>query len=188
MAKRKKIDLGSLPTQVERYKTLLNNTIEYRKKWPTELKPMLIDTLEQINQETDLNAVVEVKENIENLESVVFNLGRSSSGLYENIDDSGIKRTMIKSNGALIYQQLFNGKVMVMTLNPSIEGYGEPKPPKMVEILRPEELKQGFVLRHMDIFLNDISTWEDYDDDAPSEKKQGFNPIGFNRHIDEDEM
>ncbi len=183
----KKLDLGSLPAQVDRYKDLLQNTIEYRKKWPEELKPMLIETLEYINEETNLGGTVEVKDNIENLESVVFNLGRSSSGLHENIDDSGIKRTMIKSNGALIYQQLFNGKVMVMTLNPVIEGYGEPKPPKMVEILRPEELKQAFVLRHMDIFLNDISEWEDYDDDAPEKKKQGFNPIGFNRPLEDDE-
>ncbi len=187
MAKSKKLDLGSLPAKVEQYKGLLNNTVEYRKKWPEELKPMIIGALEQIKEETGLGGSVEVKDQVQNLESIVYNLGRSSSGLYENIEDSNIKRTMIKSNGALIYQQLFNGKVMVMTMNPSIEGYGEPKPPKMIEILRPEELKAPFILRHMDIFLSDISAWEDYDDDAPEGKKQGFNPIGFNRNIEIDE-
>ena len=55
------------------------------------------------------------------IESVVLDLGRSSSGISENLEDTDVKRTMIKSNGALIYQQLFNGKVMVMITAPFIE-------------------------------------------------------------------
>ena len=123
MAKSKKLDLGSLPAKVEQYKGLLNNTIEYRKKWPKVLKPMIIKSLEQIKDETGLGGTVEIKDQVQNLESVVYNLGRSSSGLYENIEDSDIKRNMIKSNGALIYQQLFNGKVIN-----TADGYTSPTP------------------------------------------------------------
>ena len=180
-----KLELGKITTKVSMYKEVLANTDEYRNDWEKELKKLIVDTLEQINKETRLGGEVTIKDNIKNLESVVLDLGRSSSGLVENIEDSGVTRTMVKSNGALIYQQLFNGKIMVMAMNPSIEGYGETKPPKMVEIVRPEELKAPFILRHFEAFINSIIDWEDYDDDAPKEKKVGFNPIGFTNHQQE---
>ena len=68
-----------------------------------------------------------------------------------------------------------------MTVNPSIEGYGEPKAPHMQEILRPSELKAGFILRHVESLVSSISEWEDYDDG--NKKKEAFNPIGFQSGI-----
>lgn len=175
------MDLGSLPSKIERYKQLLQNTMDFRKTWKNDTKSLIQNTLEYIVKETGLQAKVELKENIENLEAVVLDLGRSSSGLSEKLDDSGVHRTMVKSNGALVYQQLFNGKIMIMTANPSIEGYGEPKPPQMIEILRPDEIKEGFILRHVETLIKEISEWEDYDDG--NKKKESFNPIGFQNGI-----
>jgi hypothetical protein len=71
-------------------------------------------------------------------------------------------------------------KIMVMIVSPHIEGYGDPKPPLSLEILRPDELKVPFILRHIETFLRDITEWEDYDDEQPTKTGQGFNPIGFN--------
>ena len=81
---------------------------------------------------------------------------------------------------SLIYQQLFNGKIIVMLVSPHIEGYGQPKPPLSLEILRPDELKVPFIIRHMESFLKDITDWEDFDDDEPQKASSGFTPIGFN--------
>ena len=64
-------------------------------------------------------------------------------------------------------------------MTPYIEGYGEPKPPRPIEILRPNELTVGFIIRHVETFLKEITEWEDYDDDEPT-TKNAFNPIGFN--------
>ena len=175
------MDLGTLISKVNKYKQVLENTNLYRESWHGEVKPMLIKTLEEILKQSDLpKAEIIVKDNIENLESVVLDLGRSSSGISENVEDSGVKRTMIKSNGSLIYQQLFNGKIIVMLVSPHIEGYGQPKPPLSLEILRPDELKVPFIIRHMESFLKDITDWEDFDDDEPQKATSGFNPIGFN--------
>jgi len=174
------IDLGTLVSKANDYKQILKNTLAYRKKWDKEMKPTIVDTLEEILKQTGIKGKVEVQDNIENLQAVVLNLGRSASGISENLENTDIKRAMIKSNGAMIYQQLFNGKVMIMTVAPYIEGYGEPKPPKPLEILRPEELSQGFIIRHVETFLREITEWEDYDDDEPTQKN-AFNPIGFNR-------
>ena len=176
------IDLGTLISKANDYKQILSNTTNYRKQWPKKMKPLIIETLEEIISQTKIEASIEQQDNIENLEAVVLDLGRSASGISENLENTNIKRAMIKNNGALIYQQLFNGKVMIMIVSPYIEGYGDPKPPKPIEILRPEELTQSFIIRHVETFLKDITEWEDYDDDEPS-NKQAFNPIGFNREI-----
>lgn len=178
-------ELVKIKQKVKKYQEILENTIQYRKDWDEYLKDLIVDTLEYIAQETGLAASVEVQDNVENMELIVFNLGRSTSGISEKVDDT-LKRPMIKSNGALIFQQLFNGKILVLVSVPHIEGYGEPRPPKTVEILRPDELKKPFIYRHMEIFLKDVTEWEDYDDDAP-QQKSAFSPIGFNMPIQEED-
>ena len=57
---------------------------------------------------------------------------------------------------------------------PVIEGLNEPKQPRTLEILRPEELKKPFVYRQMETFLKEMADWEDFDDDVPTQQ------IGFN--------
>jgi len=180
------IDLGTLISKANNYKQILENTQEYRKKWGKEMKPIILKTLKEILKQTGIKGKINEQDNIENLEAIVLDLGRSASGISENLENTDIKRAMIKSNGALIYQQLFNGKVMVMLVSPYIEGYGEPKPPRPLEILRPEELTQGFIIRHVEVFLKEITEWEDYDDDEPTQKN-AFNPIGFNRQMTDEE-
>src|SRR5690606_35134973 len=102
----------------------------------------------------------------------------SSSGLSESLENTDLKNTMVKNNGSLIYQQLFNGKIMVMLLSPNIEGYGEAKPPKSLEIICPDETTEDLILNHIERMLQDIVEWEDYDDDDRG-KKMAFQPIGF---------
>jgi hypothetical protein len=175
------MDTGTLISKVNKYKQILENTNKYRKAWHEEVKPMLTSTLESLIKEAEISKCeVIVRNNIENLEAVVLDLGRTSSGITENVEDTGVKRTMIKSNGSLIYQQLFNGKIMVMLLSPYIEGYGQPKPPSTLEILRPDEIKAPFIVRHLEAFFKDITDWEDYDDEEQKHSTIGFNPIGFN--------
>ncbi len=177
-------DLIKIQQKVRKYQEILANTVQFRKDWNEGLRDMIVKTLETISSKTELDAEVEIQDKVENMELVIFNLGRTTSGISEKVDDT-VKRPMIKSNGALIYQQLFNGKVLVMMALPHIEGYGDPRPPKTIEILRPDELKTPFIFRHMEIFLKDVTDWEDYDDDEPMQKS-GFNPIGFNRALEEE--
>jgi hypothetical protein len=176
------LDTGTLLVKINKYKQILQNTEDNRKVWKGEIRPMLVKALKGIIKDAELpKAEVIVRDNIENLEAIILDLGRSGSGISENVEDSGVKRTMIKSNGSLIYQQLFNGKIMVMVVSPYIEGYGQQKPPMTLEILRPDELKHPFIIRHMEAFIKDITDWEDFDDDQPQKAGTiGFNPIGFN--------
>ena len=172
------LDVGGLQAKVDAYNQILNNTENYRKDWTDSLTPMIKNGLEQIVKSTGLKATVEVKDNVKNLEVIVLNLGQDVSGIGEKLEGSNSTRPMIKNKGALVYQQLFNGKLLILIMYPFIEGYGEPRPPRTLEILRPHEMKEPFLLRHVEEFMNEIIAWEDYDDDIDETAK--VNPIGFN--------
>lgn len=165
-------DLFNLQRKVDTYKEVLTNTQNYRGEWKTHLREYIIKTLTEIVNATSLEATITTKLEIDNLEAVILSLGDMGSGLTQQIG-SQLKRELIKTNGALIYQQLFNGKVIVLIQYPMIENYGEPRPPKTVAIYRPEELKEPFFVRHVEDFIKEITDWEDYDDDEPN-KKIGF--------------
>jgi hypothetical protein len=168
----KSSELNNLKRKVANYKEVMENTRTYREVWKESLRDKITSVLEMMVKGCDLGATVELRSDMENLEAIVMSLGDVKSGIWQEIG-SDIKRHMIKHNGSLIYQQLFNGKVIVLINYPFIENYGQPRQPKTIGIYRPEELKEPFFVRHMEEFITDISNWEDYDDDEPS-KKIGF--------------
>lgn len=168
-------DLSNLQRKVNIYKEVLENTKNYRQDWKTHLRDSIIQTLISIAKSTGLQGSITSKSEIDNLEAIVLSLGDMGSGLVQNIEKEGVKSTneLKKHNGSLIYQQLFNGKVVVLIQYPMIQGYGEPRPPKTIGIYRPEELQEPFFVRHVEEFIKEITDWEDYDDDEPNNK------IGF---------
>jgi len=169
-------ELLNLKSKVNAYHSILENTDNYRENWQRELKAFIMNRLKTILDETGLKAEIEVKDTIKNLEAIVLSLGRQESGIGEKISEDAT-RPLIKHNGMLVYQQLFNGKIEVMIIYPFIEGYNKPHPPKMIAIYRPEELKAPFIIRHVETFLREIINWEDFDDDNDNKPTQ---PIGFN--------
>ena len=170
-------ELRNLKRKVSNYKAVLTNTRSYRDNWKSELRQQILDGLTQMVESTQLDASIELKEGLENLEAIVLSLGEVKSGIYEALKND-VKRHLIKHNGSLVYQQLFNGKIIVLINYPMIEGYGKPRPPKTIAIYRPEELKPPFLIRHMELFIDEITIWEDYDDDEPHQK------IGFQLNFD----
>lgn len=166
-------ELYNLKRRAAQYKEVLRNTADYRQAWKEDKQEEIVQTLEMLIEETELHAKVESRSEMENLEAVVLTLGESKSGMYQKVSDD-IQRHLIKHNGSLIYQQLFNGKIIVLINYPFIENYGEPRSPKTVAIYRPEELKEPFYVRHLEEFLQEITNWEDFDDDEPN-KRIGFN-------------
>lgn len=168
-------DINRLQQKVKAYKQVLQNTSDYRIEWHNKTKGFIIQKLLSIIEQTGLRAKVTPKENIENLESITLDLGRSSSGIGESLENQDFKNFMVKNNGSLIYQQLFNGKIMVMLVSPHIEGYGEPKSPEGLEILSPGNIDEAAIFRHFDGLMNKLIQWEDYGEQV----KNVFQPIGF---------
>lgn len=171
----------NLQRRVNQYKEVLQNTQQYREAWKTSLREEIRSILQHLVTAIKLEAEVIVRSEIENLEAVVLSLGTSKSGMFQKVSEE-VHRDLIKHNGSLVYQQLFNGKVIVLINYPFIENYGQPRPPKTIAIYRPEELKEPYFIRHMEDFIQEITNWEDFDDDDPNKKigfHLNFNPDGI---------
>ncbi len=87
--------ITKLQEKVKAYKEVLQNTKNYRKQWQSETKGFIIQQLLGVIEQTGLRAKVTEKANIENLESVVLDLGRSGSGIGESFEDTDFKNLMI---------------------------------------------------------------------------------------------
>ncbi|MBK9335371.1 MAG: hypothetical protein IPM98_01805 [Lewinellaceae bacterium] len=168
--------------KVERYQEVLQNTEQYREIWQKRLRNEIVDYLQRAADAAKLGCAVEERSDIQNLEAVSLSLGSSHSGLGEPVGD-GLHRDLIKQNGSLVYQQLFNGKILVLVNYPYIEKYGQPQPPKTLAIYRPEEIKEPYLIRHLETFITEITLWEDYDDDRPDENQR----IGFKLNFEQEE-
>lgn len=166
-------DYNGLISKVNRYKSILANTKAYRERWNTFLKKQIVDELENMLKLSGLEGKIEVQDKVRHLEFIILSLGSEESGISEIINDKTDK-PLIKHNGSLVYQQLFNGKVQVMIGYPYIEGFGEPRTPKVIAIYRPEEIKTPFLIRHMEDFIKELTQWEDFDDDDQPISKIGF--------------
>ena len=174
-------NLSKLTRKVSEYHRVLEQTTAYRKSWDDTLEAEIVAALKQLITESQLSATVEVKEQIANLAAITLSLGNVKSDLSQDVAE-GVTRQLIKHNGSLVYQQLFNGKVVVIIQYPFIENYGKPQPPKTVGIYRPEELRPPFFQRHLEDLLTEVTKWEDYDDDEPNQK------IGFKFNFEQPDL
>ncbi len=167
--------LAELKKKIKTLDGVLNNSKNYRKAWDSNLKDFIYKTLEEINKKTKLKADIQHSEQIHGMEAISFSLGFDESGMFEKMTDK-VKKPLIRMNGVLIFQQLFNGKISIFINYPYIEGVGEPKNPEMFEIVRPHELTEDKIVAYVERFIEKVTAWEDYDDDIPP-KTTG---IGFN--------
>jgi len=174
-------NLNTLTRKVSEYRRVLEQTTAYRKNWDDELEETITSELKRLAEAAELSATIEIREEIANLAAITLSLGNVESDLAQDVAD-GVTRQLIKHNGSLVYQQLFNGKVIVIIQYPFIENYGKPQPPKTIGIFRPEELRPPFFQRHLEELLTEITKWEDYDDDEPNQK------IGFKFNFEQPDI
>lgn len=182
MATQPNDDLFNFQRKAEHYRNMLANTQRYRDAWRDSLKAELIATLREAIEAGRLDATVEERQDIVNLGAVVLSLGLAHSGLGENVGEN-IRRELVKTNGALVYQQLFNGKILVLINFPHIEKYGQPQPPRQIAIYRPEELKRPYLIRHLEEFITEMANWEDFDDERPESQQR----IGFKLNFEQEQ-
>ncbi len=169
------LNVDNLKNKVKNYNTVLENTNKYREIWNESLREQIKTDLVDICGEGGLKIELSDSDQFSNLNAIICTLGNVRSGIYETMEPD-IEKHLIRFNGSLVYQQLFNGKILVMINYPIIENYMEPRPPKTIAIYRPEEIKTPFILRHVETLVSEITAWEDYDDDEEIlPTKIGFN-------------
>ncbi len=174
----------AIKERARKYTAILQQVIDYRDSWEKGLKDFIMDTTKNILEHTGINASIEVEERFENLESITISLGKSISGIAENISGD-TKRNIIKDKGSLMYSQLFNGKVQAWMAYPLIEGLMQPKPPKLLGIYGPPEFNEALMLTNFDEFFKELIEWENYDDDQPNGTKYSRIGFGLPKEIDD---
>ncbi|MCC6461579.1 MAG: hypothetical protein IT260_13985 [Saprospiraceae bacterium] len=176
-------DYQNFQRKVAQYQEVLTNNSHYRAVWHEHVKQDITELLTKAAALANLPCSVDTRADIQNLEAVVLSLGSTKRGLGEPVGE-GLHRDLIKQNGSLVYQQLFNGKILVVINYPYIEKYGQPQPPKTIAIYRPEELKEPYFIRHLETFISEVIQWEDYDDDRPDENQR----IGYKFNFEREEV
>lgn len=169
------LNLENLTNKVKNYETVMQNTVQYRKVWTDTLREQISNDLEAICSAAGIAHEIITNTQYKNLEAILLSLGTGKSGIAETVKPD-IETHLIRHNGSLLYQQIFNGKVLVQIHYPSIDKYMEPRPPKTLAIYRPEEIKTPFILRHVETLITEITAWEDYDDEETVMPAR----IGFN--------
>jgi hypothetical protein len=177
----------ALKERAKKYTDILDQVMTYRADWGGHLKEFILTHTNNVLDQTSIAAKVQVEEQFENLESITISLGKSISGISENVDGF-TKRTIIKDKGALIYSQLFNGKIQVWMTYPIIEGLMQPKPPKMIGIYAPKEFDENLILSNFDQFFKELIDWENYDDDQPGHEPMNKIGFGIQRTEEEDDF
>ena len=127
------LNVDSLRNKVKNYNTVLENTLKYREIWKESLKAQIKKDLTDICEAGGLKIELNEVDQYHNLDAIVCSLGNVKSGIYEVVEPD-IEKHLIRYNGSLVYQQLFNGKILVLINYPLIENYMEPRPPKTIAI------------------------------------------------------
>jgi len=174
----------AIKEKAAKYKSLLSTVDIYRTEWNKKLKKYIIKESKAILAATEIEAEVNSETTVSGLEAITIKLGMRRSGIYEKVD-GGEKKAIWKDYGALIFGQLFNGKIQVWMTYPILEGLMEPRPPRMIGIYAPPEFNDALVLSNMEFFINELIAWEDYDDDVPTDKPKA---IGFGTGLSPDQL
>ena len=80
-------DYNGLISKVQRYKSVLANTLAYRERWKTQLKALIVSELENMLKVTALQGTIETADKVRHLEYVMLSLGSEESGISEIISD-----------------------------------------------------------------------------------------------------
>lgn len=176
----------AIKEKAAKYKTLLGTVDAYRTDWEKKLKKFIIKESKAILAATEIEADVDSESTVHGLEAITIKLGMRKSGIYQKMD-SGEKKAIWKDYGSLIFGQLFNGKVQVWMTYPILEGLMEPKQPRMIGIYAPPEFNDALILSNIEFFINELIAWEDYDDDAPTDKPKTIG-FGTGANLDPDQL
>ena len=156
------------------YRDINAQVIKRRKHWKNHLKPLLKKTLKSIINETQMTeAEVNTNSETKNIEAVYLEMKERESGIAK-VEGEGIEKPQIQKGGFLFFMQMFNGKIKVVVVYPSIENITTTQTPKQLALLLPSELNEEKVYDYVTDFLEEMAIWED--------NEVGAKTIGFNNN------
>lgn len=167
--------LQEIQQKAETFKKSQIDINRRRDIWRNEIKQRLITTLKTVAKEVDLSWDVQVLDWTTNLEGINICFKPKPSGLSEN-PETGFRseqykgKIYVKNGGAITFAQYYNGQISVVIIYPSVEEYVSQKDALAVVRVEPEEITEAFIYKHVALFLDEMTKWEN----AYSSSKIGF--------------
>lgn len=161
--------MKSVLEKIDLYKQSLANVIDRKELWAEVKKPLIQQTLMEIQQSTNLDWSVQVLDDKTTPEAVNIHFHQSASGIIEVTDTR--QRHLIKRGGALIFSQGHNGSIYVFCTFPYVEIWVNQQDAKVFEKVDPSLITKDFVIKQVEKFLDEMRNWED----TSSMTRIGFN-------------
>lgn len=164
--------MRSIQEKAEQLRQTWEQIAHWRKTWTERTKPLIINTLEAIQQATPLDWYVGRNEQTQNLEAVYLSLNESESGIVERADEGLIP--LAKQGGYICFSQLLNGIVQVWVSFPTIDKILEQQPDTPLANFTPDDIDEKVVVECVEKFLEVLMIWEVGENHVEKKRKIGF--------------
>ena len=158
----KHFELTTIQENAFIYDTHLRNVSRRRESWSSEIKEMIIQTLEAVKKNfPKLGWKVIVNDSMVNYETVILKIADTPSGISEVDKGEKTARLFMKTGGSLGFSQMVSGKIRVWFEFPFTEGIQEKREPaRDMVTIEPSYVNEVLIAGYVQQFLHEITFYE----------------------------
>lgn len=161
---------SNLEESYQQYQAAQQAIVERQTAWQSEVKDFIKDTLQALQEEHNIAGKIKEEDKITNIEAIYLDMGQSTTEI--KVTDAEEPKQVKRSEGSLMYSQLYNGKISVWIRYPKIKKLMKRKAPKIIEVYEPKDLSTADITEHLQLFFQELTDWMNQD-------KTQTRPIGF---------
>lgn len=154
----------------QHYQVAKQQVLDRQASWQQEVKPFIRQTLQALKTQNQLDGEIKEENKITNIEAIYLDLGQTGTEIQ--VKDGKEKKSLKRSEGSLMYSQLYNGKISVWIRYPKIQKLMKRKEPKILEVCEPLDLQAEHIEKHLSVFYEELTSWI-------NQQTAEHRPIGF---------
>ena len=148
-----------LEKAVKSYLDSLEKVLEKRRLWNDATRPLLLETLREIEQSYKLGWKVQELNWLWNNKAVNLMFDSVPAALADRVDY--IHDFEFIRGTALVFSQKYDGDISVMILYPEVSAAGSENEFKELGTFHPNMIDSNFIEEKVSAFLEEIMVWED---------------------------
>lgn len=157
-----------LQERINDYKTSIETVVEKKVLWETDVRPLILKTLNEIVQKYNIGWQVQQLDWINSNQAVNITFESLPKELIDCTNQFPSYQFIL--GGALIFSQSYSGDIHIFILFPQLNNIPVENQPKDLGIFSPKNITQRLIIEKVDEFLQEMINW-----DLPTYK----NKIGF---------
>lgn len=164
------MSLNTLQEAHQNYQAARQQVLDRQESWQNEVKAFIRQSLEALKMQNQLDGEIKEENKITNIEAIYLDLGQTKTEIQ--VKNGAERKTLKRSEGSLMYSQLYNGKISVWIRYPKIQKLMKRKAPKVLDVYEPLELTAEQIEAHVKIFYEELTLWI-------NQQTAAQRPIGF---------